>query len=81
MQDCYYYFCFRDKVKGILTSYFLKSLILCGIFSILPAYAGMNLGLIIRLLTTFYSPRVCGDEPELLAYRDEKGRFSPRMRG
>ena len=54
---------------------------MCGEYGVLPAYAGMFLGLRPALRMSSSSPRVCGDVSRGVDQGARAPEFSPRMRG
>ena len=52
-----------------------------GYGAVLPAYAGMIPGYVLRTVGIGSAPRVCGDDPDPDAYLMRVRGCSPRMRG
>ena len=60
---------------------FLASNLTRVITIVLPAYAGMFLRPLPKVILPLCSPRVCGDVSKGVAFPPEQAKFSPRMRG
>ena len=60
---------------------FLASNLTRVITIVLPAYAGMFLRPLPKVILPLCSPRVCGDVSKGVAFTPEQAKFSPRMRG